>query len=252
MSMGTITQSVIVTGAASGIGKACVDYLLKNGHRVLAVDLDLDRLNTGFTDPDQKLDFCAADISKTEDCSAIVDQAENRFGKVDALIHWAGIHSTKTWDEITSQDFDRVLRVNVTGSFLVVQAVARRMKETGGGSIVLTGSTSVIHGATGEITGTGGPAYVTSKAAITGLVRTLANALGRHKIRVNAIVPGATDTAMTANYNDTTLKQLSAMSPLGRIASAEDIAEAGCFLISNEARYISGESLIVNGASIFG
>jgi len=252
VSIGSITQSVIVTGAASGIGKACVDYLLKNGHRVLAVDLDLDRLNAGFADPDQKLDFCAADISKTEDCSAIVDQAENRFGKVDALIHWAGIHSTKTWDEITSQDFDRVLRVNVTGSFLVAQAVARRMKETGGGSIVLTGSTSVIHGATGEITGTGGPAYVTSKAAITGLVRTLANALGRHKIRVNAIVPGATDTAMTVNYNDTTLKQLSAMSPLGRIASAEDIAEAGCFLISNEARYISGESLIVNGASIFG
>jgi len=245
-------QSVIVTGAASGIGKACVDHLLHQGHRVLAVDLYLDRLKSCFHDLERGLDFCAADISKPEECSKIVDQASRKFGKIDALMHWAAIHSTKEWDVVTVEDLDREFRVNITGAFLIAQAVAKCIKETGGGSIVLTGSTSVLHGSTGEIAGSGGPAYVASKAAITGLVRSLAKALGPHQIRVNSIMPGPTITAMTEGYDDTTRTLLKSMSPLGRIASAEEIAEAGCFLISNESRYISGESIIVNGATVFG
>jgi len=252
MTDASTSQSVIVTGAASGIGKACVEYLLTKNHNILAVDLDLDRLKTGFPKPSSNLDFCAADISKSEACTNIVEQAINRFGKIDALMHWAAIHSTKTWDEITADELDRVLRVNVTGTFLIAQAVAKSMKDTGGGSIVLTGSTSVMHGATGEITGTGGPAYVASKASITGIIRSLAKALGRYQIRVNSVMPGPTITPMTKNYDEQTRKHLSAMSPLGRIASPEDIAEAGCFLISPEARFVSGESLIVNGATMFG
>jgi len=241
-------QSVIVTGAGSGIGKACVDYLLEKGKRILAVDLDIVRLKTAFPNASSNLEFCAADISRTEDCSAIVDNAQDKFGKVDALIHWAGIHSRKTWEEVTAEDMDREFRVNVTGSFLIAQAAAKAIKETGGGSIVLTGSTSVIHGSNGE----GGPAYVASKSSIIGLIRSLANSLGLYQIRVNGIIPGPTETAMTENYDAATRKQLSAMSPLGRMAVAEDIAEVGCFLISKESRFISGESIIVNGASSFG
>jgi len=230
-------QSVIVTGAASGIGKACVKYLLAKNHNVLAVDLNLERLKVEFPNASSNLGFCAADISKTENCMSVVDQAKSQFGKIDALIHWAAVHSTKTWDEITANELDRVLRINVTGTFLIAQAVAKSMKHTGGGSIVLTGSTSVMHGSTGEITGTGGPAYVTSKASVNGIIRSFAKALGRHQIRVNGIMPGPTITAMTQNYDEETRKHLSAMSPLGRIASPEDIAEAGCFLISPEARW---------------
>jgi len=228
-------ETVIVTGAASGIGKSCAEYLLTKNYNVLAVDLELARLKAEFPKSGPNLDFCAADISDPDKCMKLVEQVKNRFGKVDALIHWAAIHSTKTWDEVTAEELDRVLRVNVTGAFLIAQAVAKSM-----------------HGATGEITGTGGPAYVASKASIVGLIRSLAKALGRYNIRVNGIMPGPTITPMTKNYDEQTKKHLSAMSPLGRIASPEDIAEAGCFLISREARFVSGELLIVNGATMFG
>jgi len=243
-------QSVIVTGAASGIGKACTEHLLSKNHNVLAVDLGLTRLKAEFPKPGPSLDFCAADISETEQCKNIIGQAKSRFGKINALIHWEATYSTKTWDAITAEELDRVLRVNVTGTFLIAQAAAMAMKDTGGGSIVLTGSSSIMHGATGEITGTGGPAYVASKASIIGIVRSLVKAL--YQIRVNSVMPGPTITPMTKNNDEQTRKHLSAISPLGRIASPEDIAEAGCFLISPEARFVSGESLIVNGATMFG
>jgi len=167
-------------------------------------------------------------------------------------MHWAAVHSTQTWEEVTAEEFERVLRVNVTGSFLIAQAVAKSMKETGGGTIIMTGSTSVIHGATGDITGTGGPVYVVSKASITGMVRSLAKALGPFNIRVNGIMPGPTRTNLTQNYDATTFEYLESISPMGRIALPEDIAEAGCFLITPEARFITGELIIVNGGIVFG
>jgi len=252
MSADTPLYSVIVTGAASGIGKACTRNLLEKKHRVLAVDLDIDLLQKAHRQEHPDLVLGSADISMPEDCNRIVANAVEQFGDVDALIHWAGVHSTKTWDTLTKEDLDHVLGVNVSGAFLMAQAAAKVMMNTGGGSIVLTGSTSVIHGATGEIKGTGGPGYVTSKAAMTGLIRSLANALGRYNIRVNGVVPGATLTSMTQNYTENTRDLLAQMSPLGHIAEADEIADVGCFLISNESRYISGESIIVNGASSFG
>jgi len=251
-SQDSIAQTIIVTGAASGIGKASVDYLLSKHHRVVAVDLNLEALKTAFPITTPNLYIYAADISDPKRCVEIAAHTKHKCGKIDALMHWAAVHSTKTWEEVTAEEFDRVLRVNVTGSFLIAQAVAKSIKETGGGTIILTGSTSVIHGSTGDVTGTGGPVYVTSKASITGMVRSLAKALGSFNIRVNGVMPGPTRTTMTQNYDDLTLKHIESMSPLGRIATPEDIAEAGCFLISHEARFISGELLIVNGATTFG
>lgn len=246
-------KNVLVTGAASGIGKACVNYLLGGGNRVLAVDLKIDALEAAFSghDPEQ-LAFFAADVSSTEDCSAAVAASGAFFGKLDALMHWAGIHSTKAWDELTADDFTRIFSVNVTGSFLMAQAAARKMKDEGGGAIMLTSSTSIYHAPIGGKAGNGGPAYVTSKAAIVGMVRTLARALGPSNIRVNGIVPGVTDTPMIGNYSEETRQLQRDRSPLGRIGSAEELAEAGCMLISDASRYVSGELVIVNGATMFG
>ncbi len=252
MSEYTAPACVIVTGAANGIGKACTQYLLDKGYHVLAMDLSTEAIHAAHSKAHPNLRVCAADVSMPEDCSRVVAQAVEQFGKLDALIHWAGVHSTNTWDSLTKEELDRVLGVNVSGAFLIAQAAAKVMMQSGGGSIVLTGSTSVIHGATGEIDGTGGPAYVASKAAMTGLIRSLANALGRYNIRVNSVMPGATLTPMTQNYTAKTRELLAKMSPLGHIAEAEEIAEVGCFLITSESRYISGESIIVNGASSFG
>ncbi|MEW5421146.1 SDR family NAD(P)-dependent oxidoreductase [Amorphus sp. 3PC139-8] len=253
MSCCVSNQSVIVTGAASGIGKACATYLLEGGNRVLAVDLRQADLNAAFPAPSPALRTLAADISDTETCAGIVSTSVEVFGRVDGLIHWAGRHSIKTWDELTAEDFDALLRVNVTGSFLIAQAVARRLIAQGeGGAIVLTGSTAVIHAPIGGTAGNGGPAYVTSKAAIGGMVRTLARALGPHNIRVNGVAPGVTETPMISNYAQSSRALQIESSPFGRIGSAEEVAEAGCMLISAASRYVSGEMLIVNGATSFG
>jgi 3-oxoacyl-[acyl-carrier protein] reductase len=245
--------AVLVTGAAGGIGRACVLHLLARGRKVLATDLGQDLLAAAFPERREDLALIACDVTDPADCAAATAEAERRFGGLDALMHWGGRHSTKTWDELTAEDFDRLLRINVTGSFLIAQAAALRMKARGkGGAIVLTGSTAVIHAPIGGAAGNGGPAYVTSKAAITGLVRTLARALGPYGIRVNGIAPGVTDTPMIGNYSQTTRDLQIANSPMGRIGSAEEVAEAGCLLIEDGARYVSGEILIVNGATAFG
>lgn len=246
-------KSVLVTGAASGIGKACVAYLLSGGNRILAMDLQMDQLSAVFPQADkEQLAFVAGDVSQTSACADAVAAAGQHFGKLDAVIHWAGRHSTKTWEELTAEDVNQLLAINVTGSFLIAQAAARYMKANDGGAIVLTGSTAVIHAPIGGAAGNGGPAYVTSKAAITGLVRTLARALGPHGIRVNGIVPGVTETPMIRNYSDATRNLQITQSPLGRIGTAEEVAEAGCMLIGEASRYVSGEMLIVNGATSFG
>ena len=246
-------KNVLVTGAASGIGKACVMYLLAGGNRVLAMDLDGDRLAATFPRHDtNQLAFCAGDVSQTCACFGAVEAAYKHLGKVDALMHWAGKHSIKAWDELKAEDLADQFAINVTGSFIMAQAAALRMKDDGGGSIVLTGSTSFIHAPIGGKAGNGGPAYVAAKAAIIGMVRTLARALGPHNIRVNGISPGVTDTPMIGNYSAESRQAQINASPLGRIGSATEIAEAGCLLISDASRYISGEMIIVNGATSFG
>lgn len=253
MSFCVTDKTVIVTGAASGIGKACTSYLLAGGNRVVAFDLRMEALQATFPEARSDLLLAAGDVSNAEDCRLVVERAAKGFGRLDALMHWAGRHSIKTWDELTAEDFGNVLNVNVVGSFLIAQAAARRMKEQGGGgAIMLTASTAVIHAPIGGAAGNGGPAYVTSKAAITGLVRTLARALGPSNIRVNGVAPGVTETPMISNYSQDTRKLQEGGSPFGRIGSPEEVAEAGCLLISDASRYVSGEILIVNGATSFG
>lgn len=242
---------VLVTGAASGIGRACIEYLLESGNRVAAMDISRDALEAAFPNS-ERLEKVVGDVSQPESCAGAVAAAVRAFGRLDGMIHWAGRHSTKTWQELTADDLNALLAVNVTGSFLMAQAAARHMEKHGGGAIVLTGSTAVIHAPIGGAAGNGGPAYVASKAAITGLVRSLARAMGPSGIRVNGIAPGVTDTPMIGNYAPETRELQVRNSPAGRIGSAREVAEAGCLLLGDASRYVSGEVLIVNGATSFG
>jgi NAD(P)-dependent dehydrogenase (short-subunit alcohol dehydrogenase family) len=248
------SQGVLVTGAASGIGQACALRLLKEGHQVLAFDLSreaLERALTGSTDKD-RLELFSGDVSNPDDCIAAVGLATRQFGKLDAVLHWAARHSTSHWTKLDAQECNRVLSVNVTGSFLIAQAAARHMQARGSGAIVLCSSTSTIAAPIGGEAGNGGPAYVASKAAIVGLVRSLARALGPSGIRVNAIAPGVTETPMIRNYSAENRATQQARVPLGRIAEPDDIAAVGCFLISDASRYMNGETVIVNGGANFG
>ena len=243
-------EVVIVTGAASGIGEACAKALAADGRKVCAVDInpvDMEALGK----PGNNIISVRADVSDPNDCQRIVQETAERFGKVNGLIHMAAAHSTETTGELTADIFNRILRVNVTGSFLISRAVADQLATSGGGAIVLASSGVVLSGGVGG-QGRGGPAYTASKAAIHGLTRSLAKTYGAAGIRVNSVAPGSTETAMTAEYDDAARAGVAARTLVGRMGQPHEIAAAAIFLVSDAAGYITGENINVNGGGSFG
>ena len=155
------TKVVLVTGSSSGIGQACVTHFLKSGYVVCGVDIaPQSNATSGSADNARYFEF-TADISDSAQCRAAVAATVAAFGALDGLAHLAAIHSMKTWRELNAFDFEKVMAVNVTGSFLISQAAAQHMEEHGGGAIVLTTSSVISVGGLGG-TGRGGPAYATS------------------------------------------------------------------------------------------
>jgi 3-oxoacyl-[acyl-carrier protein] reductase len=243
-------KSIIVTGAASGIGAACVRVALAKGWRVCAVDVNEPDSSAAAGAPERFI-AARADVTEAGACEAAVTAAVRAFGRLDGLIHMAAIHSTSTWRELDAAEFDRTFTVNVTGSFLMAQACARAMETSGGGAIALASSGSMnVSGVGGH--GRGGPAYVASKAAIVGLTRALARSFAPIRVRVNAVSPGATRTAMTADYSEDALRKVGERTLVGRIGEAEEIASVACFLVSDESAYVVGEIVAVNGGGSFG
>jgi NAD(P)-dependent dehydrogenase (short-subunit alcohol dehydrogenase family) len=235
-------RTILVTGAASGIGLSCAERLMAQGDRVAALDAKAISLAGG----DSLLPL-TADVSDLAQCRRAVARTIERFGRLDALCHFAGIHSTASWEDLGEVEFARVLAVNVIGSFNMAKAAAAHMKQHGGGAIVLTSSGSIKVSGVGGGSGRGGPAYVASKAAITGLNQALARSLGRYDIRVNTVSPGATDTPMIADYTPESRDAAARRSFLGRIGRPEDVADVAIFLISDQARFITGEIISVSG-----
>ena len=241
-------KTVLVTGAASGIGLASAKLLLQEGYQVMAFDPQEELMRHNLPEEDCISFFCG-DISMAEDCSDAVALTVKTFGQLDALLHWGAAHSSKRWDELDAEEFNQIMSVNVTGSFLIAQAAARYMMAGDGGAIVLTTSTSVIFGATGG-NGQGGPAYVSSKGAIIALNRSLARALAP-KVRCNAVSPGLTETPMIGGMTKKLREDMTRRFPLGRFGIPDEIANAGLFLISEKASFITGEVIHVNGGSNF-
>ena len=243
--------AILVTGSASGIGRACTAMLLERGARVAAFDIQSEKLEAEFPGEIKNLLKISGNVASTADCQNAVKSTLDKFGALDALIHWGAAHSSATWDELDAEECTRTLEVNVTGSFLISQAVATHMVDQGKGSIVLCTSTSVLYGVTGG-QGQGGPAYVASKGAIIALTRSLARALGPKGVRVNAVSPGITETALIGNYTEEQRTNMTQRFPLGRFAQPAEIAEAGLYLISDKASFMTGEIMHVNGGSNFG
>jgi 3-oxoacyl-[acyl-carrier protein] reductase len=244
-------KTVVVTGAASGIGFACMQGLLAAGHQVCAADLNPVPMASITQEQFLRILPLRADVADAESCRAVAARTVEKFGALTSLIHMAAAHSTQTWSELSSEHFNRIMAVNVTGAFLMAQAVAGHMGENGGGALVLASSGSInVSGVGGH--GRGGPAYVASKAAIIGLTRALARSLAPLGIRVNAVSPGATDTAMTASYDAEARRKVGERTLAGRIGRPEEIAAVAQFLISDAASYMNGEIVNVNGGGSFG
>jgi 3-oxoacyl-[acyl-carrier protein] reductase len=240
MSMGT----AFVTGAASGVGRECTRMLLDRGCRVAALDLNADAVVSAFPDAGLRLHAIAADIGNPAHCTRAV--AEDALGRIDAFLHFAALWVGTPWDSSLPQEWDRIIDVNVKGTFFLAQAVAHHMRERGRGSIVFTSSDSVYVGGVA-----GGPAYVASKGAIVGLTHSLAKALGPKGVRVNAVSPGVIDTPMTTNWPRAVKDGAVAQTPLGRLAEPQDVARVACFLAGDESRFVTGEIIEVNGGFYF-
>jgi NAD(P)-dependent dehydrogenase (short-subunit alcohol dehydrogenase family) len=220
-------KTAVVTGAARGIGKATADLLQRSGCTVARLDVE----------PGESISAC--DVSD----ESSVEQAFAKLGKIDILVNNAGIALRKNALEISRDEWDKVIDVNLTGLFLCSRIAARRMKQTGGGCIVNLAS---IMGLSGGIFAN--PAYQASKGAVVNLTRALALEWAEHDIRVNAVAPTFVRTEFTAPIfsNPEVLAKVMQHTPLGRLPEVEDIAQAILFLAGPAARCITGVTLPVD------
>jgi len=241
--------AVVIGAGRGGIGAAIVRGFANEGARVLACDKDTGRLEALRSEIGESagVRFQVVDVGRSEDIRRMVETALGAFGKIDILVYCAGISPKKQFLEYTEADWEAVQNINLKGAFLCARAVAEPMMAGKYGRIVSLSSSSWRSGGVA-----GGIPYVASKAGIIGLTRSLAKALGPHGITVNAIAPGPTLTALTQNWLPDRAKEVVAQVPLGRLGRPEDTAAAALFLCSDDASYITGICLDVNGGIVMG
>lgn len=235
----------LITGAGSGIGRAMAIAFAKAGSSVVVCDIDLDSAKETAATIGEAAIAVAADISDEASVSSLVDTAINTHGRIDVLCNNAGIMDTMALPaDISLQLWERVLRINLTGTFLVTHAVLPHMLSQGSGAIVNTASEAGIRG------GAAGAAYTASKHGVVGLTRSVAWAYAKEGIRCNAILPGPTMTniATNATFDPTGAARLSPVLALGeRMAQPEQMAEAALFLASDAASFVNGAIMPVDG-----
>jgi NAD(P)-dependent dehydrogenase (short-subunit alcohol dehydrogenase family) len=243
-------KSVIITGAASGIGRATALVASREGARLLLADTDEEGLNktsglVRFAGGESR--WVRADISNAGEVAAIVGLAVEAFGAVDGAFNNAGISSSgggagaMKLAEITEVAWNRIIHTNLTGTWLCMRAQIRHMQEVGHGSIVNNVS---IAGLTGMA---GASAYVASKHGLVGLTKSAAAEYATNNIRINCICPGYIDTAFLPQRLRMTESHANNEVPIGRYGKPEEIAEMAVWLLSDQASYVTGSAMVVDG-----
>jgi 3-oxoacyl-[acyl-carrier protein] reductase len=239
----------LVTGASQGIGRACALRLAKEGAAVAVAARNQEKLNelvTEITAAGGKASAFPLDVGDEEQIKSVVKGAIGQFGKIDILVNNAGITRDQLVMRMKRSDWDAVLQTNLTSAYLCIQQVIGSMLRQRWGRII--NITSVF----GQMGQAGQANYAASKAGLIGLTMAIAREVGSRNITCNAIAPGFIETAMTAVLGDEFKQNAVKQIPLGRVGSPEDIAAAVAFLASDDASYITGHVLNVNGGMLMG
>lgn len=239
-------RRAMVTGAGSGIGRAVALALAREGVSLTLMGRTLAPLQSAAEEIQAlgaAVGVTTGDVRVKADVDRSVAEAVARFGEIDLLVNSAGITQPAWAADMTEEDFDRVVSVNLKGTFLCCQAVGRHMIEARRGAIVNLGSISSFGGQAGRVN------YAASKAGVLGLTRTLAIEWGRFGIRVNAVAPQLIETPMVAanaspGFIERVVKD---RTPLGRLGRAEEVASVTLFLLSDAASYVTGTTVLVDG-----
>lgn len=233
----------VITGAARGIGKAAAELFCREGAAVIIWDVLDEGENTAqaLRNQDFRCEFRHVSTTDVPGIETAAREVYDRFGRIDILINNAGITRDKTLLKMSFEDWQQVIDVNLTGVFNCTKVIAPYMVEQKYGRIICTSSINGVHGAFGQTN------YAAAKAGIIGMVRSWAKELGPKGITVNAVAPGFIQTAMTDAMPDEVRNQAVATIPVRRIGKPEDIAYAYLYLASDEASFVNGHVLSVNG-----
>jgi 3-oxoacyl-[acyl-carrier protein] reductase len=235
----------VVTGAGRGIGRSIAIRFAAEGAALVVADVDGSnaiRVSQEITAVSGKALAVEVDVARADQVDSMIAETLGAFGRIDILINVAGIGLTKKFLNTTLEEWERVVRVNLTGTFVCSQAAARVMAGQGGGRIVNIASLS------GQRGGTGRAAYGASKAGVTMLTKVMAVELAPYGITVNEIAPGPVNTEMTAiTHNEATRQAYYRLIPMRRYAESDEIASAAVFLCSAEANFVNGHTLNVDG-----
>jgi 3-oxoacyl-[acyl-carrier protein] reductase len=244
--MAALTGKVaIVTGASRGIGRGIAERLGQDGATVVVnyagSEQEAKQVVETIESKGGKAIALQANFSKIDDIRRLFQDVSDRYGQLDILVNNAGIGIVATIADVTEEDYDKVFNLNVRGVLFALQEAARRMND--GGRIVNISSTTTIH------PGSGMAVYAASKAAIKLFTAVMAKEVGDRGITVNTVMPGPTVPGMFGNMPPEVQQQAAANSPFNRVGTPQDIADVVAFLVSEEARWLTGQDLCANGGA---
>ena len=234
----------IVTGGGRGIGQATAEKFIGESATVIIADFDE---ATGIATAENLGDQCSfvkTDVSQSESVKSLIKRVKADHGSIDVIVNNAGILQDQTLEKMDEEEFDKVIQVNMRGVYLCTKYAAEVMREQGSGVILNASSVVARFGNFGQTN------YVAAKAGLEGMTKVWARELGKHGIRVNAVAPGFIQTDMIAGMPEKIIKMMGAKVPLKRWGQPEDVANLYCFLASDEASYISGVVLPVDGGVV--
>ena len=236
----------IITGAGSGIGKETAILFAKEGAKVIVADMNekAGQETVAEINKNGEAFFIKLDVSKREQSIQMVKTTLEKYGRIDVLINNAGIVQDAFLSKMTEEQWDKVINVNLKGVFNCTQAVVEVMMNQGKGVIINTSSIVGLNGNVGQVN------YAATKAGLIGMTKTLAKELGKKGIRVNAVAPGFIATPMTSNVPEKILEMMKEKTPLRRLGEPKDVANAYLFLASDEANFVNGAVLCVDGGLV--